>query len=330
VIEDLEIALKNQRILVISPKFFGYETLIVKRLKELGSEVVWLDDRPSNSVYAKLVMRYFPFLYRMQISNYYKKNVNGLFTKILVINTENLSYKNMCYLKEKTKAKKLILYMWDSLKNKNRWFTIVNLFDKCLTFDSDDARKYNFLFRPLFFTSDIDCNESHHIKYDISFIGTGHSDRVEIIERIKQQCNLIKLDYFFYLYLQSPLVYFFYKIIKLKQFKKIKRQYFFYKPLGYNDYIDISESSNVIFDIEHPKQKGLTMRTFEALGKEKKLITTNSNIKKYDFYNDVNICVIDRKSPVIDRQFFEKKYEKLPDQIYYKYSINGWLEDIFL
>jgi len=330
VIEDLEKALKDQRILVISPKFFGYETRIVKRLKELGSDVVWLDDRPSNSVYAKLVMRYFPFLYKKKINDYYKKSIKGLFTQILVINTESLSYKNMCYLKEETKAKKLILYMWDSLKNKNRWLSIINFFDKCLTFDPDDAKKYNLVFRPLFFTSDLNDSKSPHVKYNISFIGTGHSDRVEIIEKIKQQCKILKLDYFFYLYLQSPLVYYLYKVIKLKRFKKIERQYFFYKPLEYNDYIDISESSNVIVDIEHPKQKGLTMRTFEVLGKEKKLITTNSSIKEYDFYNDVNICVIDRKNPVMDTQFFEKKYEKLPEQVYYKYSINGWLEDIFL
>jgi hypothetical protein len=330
VIEDLEKALKDQRILVISPKFFGYETRIVKRLKELGSDVVWLDDRPSNSVYAKLVMRYFPFLYKKKINDYYKNNIHDIFTQILVISAESLSHENICFLRNETKANKIILYVYDSLENKKRLLPIIKYFDKCLTFDPCDVLKYNFIFRPLFFTSDVSCNDSHHVKYDVSFIGTGHSDRVEIIEKIKHQCEIMGRSYFFYLYLQSPLVYYFYKILKLKKFKNIKKCYFHYKPLTYDDYIDISESSNVIIDIEHPKQKGLTMRTIEMLGKEKKLITTNSGIKEYDFYNDVNICVIDRKNPVMDTQFFEKKYEKLPEQVYYKYSINGWLEDVFL
>ena len=329
-IEDLEKVLKDQRILIISPRFFGYETRIVKRLEELGSEVVWLDDRPSNSMHTKLIMRYFPFLYKKVINDYYKKNIHDVFTHVLVISAESLSYENICFLRNETKANRLILYVYDSLENKKRLLPIIKYFDKCFTFDPEDALKYNFIFRPLFFTSDVGCNESLHVKYDISFVGTGHSDRVEIIEKIKHQCEIMGISYFLYLYLQSPLVYYFYKILKLKKFKNIKKRYFNYKPLTYDDYIDISESSNVIIDIEHPRQKGLTMRTIEMLGKEKKLITTNSNIKKYDFYDENNIFIIERNNPVINKKFFENKYEKLPEHLYYKYEINGWLEDIFL
>jgi len=329
-IEDLKRVLKDQRILIISPKFFGYENRIIERLEQFTSKVVWLDDRPSNSILTKLIMRYFPFLYTKYISRYYKKNINDVFTQILVISAESLSYKNICYLKEKTKANKIILYMYDSLKNKKRLLPIFKYFDKCLTFDPDDAIKYNFIFRPLFFTTGFNNKNNISSKYDVSFIGTGHSDRVMIIEKIKLQCEKLGLLYFFYLFLQSPFIYIFYKIFKRKVFKGVRMQDFHYKPLEYNDYMYISEFSKVIIDIEHPNQRGLTMRTIEMLGKEKKLVTTNNNIKKYDFYNDTNIYIIDRNNPIIDEKFFENKYKRLPEQIYYKYSINGWLEDIFL
>jgi hypothetical protein len=330
VIDDLKKNLENQRILIICPKFFGYESRIIKKLEELGSMAVWLDDRPSNSVLIKLIVRYFPFLYKRYINNYYKKNINDFFTQILVISAESLSYENICYLREKTKANKLILYMYDSLKNKKRLLPVIEFFDKCLTFDPDDAKKYNFIFRPLFFTSGLDGNELISGKYNISFIGTGHSDRAMIVEAIKSQCKILGLSYFIYLYLQSPLIYYFYKMLNGKKFKKIQKEYFYYRPLEYNEYVAISECSDVILDIEHPKQKGLTMRTLEMLGKNKKIITTNKNIAEYDFYKSTNICIIDRNNPVINKNFFENKYEKLPARLYYKYSIYGWLEEIFL
>jgi hypothetical protein len=328
-IEDLEKLLKDQRILIICPKFFGYENRIAEKLEELGSMVALIDDRPNNSILMKLIMRYFPFLCRKYLNDYYKKMIDDIYTQILVINAESISYENVCYLKKKTKANRLILYMWDSLENKKKILPVIKFFDKCLTFDLDDAKKWNLIFRPLFFTSGLDNDNFISGKYDVSFIGTGHSDRAIFIEAIKSQCKILGLSYFFYLYFQRPLIYYFYKIFKRKQFKNIKKNYFHYKPIGYEEYINISKNTNVIIDIEHPKQSGLTMRTFEMLGKNKKIITTNNNMKKYDFYRDNNICIIDRNNPVIDIKFFENKYEELPERLYYKYSIYGWLEDIF-
>jgi hypothetical protein len=186
-----------------------------------------------------------------------------------------------------------------------------------------------FFFRPLFFSSGIQKWKKPYDQIDISFIGSGHSDRARIIENIKKQCIELKMSYFFYLYLQSKFIYYFHKITN-KHFRKIKKICFCFKHIDYDEYIKISESSKAIIDIEHPGQKGLTMRTFEVLGKEKKLITTNKNIRTYDFYNASNILVIDRYHPVIDKNFINGDYQPLPANIYYKYSIDGWLEDIFI
>jgi hypothetical protein len=208
-------------------------------------------------------------------------------------------------------------------------FDVIKYFDKVLTFDPDDARRLNIFFRPLFFSSGVQKGEVLNNGIDISFIGTGHSDRARIIEMIKKQCINLQLKYFFYLYLQNRIIYHFFKITN-KYFKQIKKSCFHFEHIDYDDYIKISENSKTIIDIEHPKQKGLTMRTLEVLGKEKKLITTNKNIKNYDFFNTSNILVIDRFNPVIDKNFVNTAYEPLPENIYYKYSIDGWLEDILI
>lgn len=327
-IENLKHLLEGQNILVISPQFFGYENRIIQRLNELGANAVWIDDRPTNSVLGKVIMRYCPILYKNKIRNHYRNNIHKTFNQILVISPESISLSIINLLKEQTKASKMILYMWDTFKNKKRAQPIFQYFDKCLTFDPDDANYYNFIFRPLFFTSFGNDSSENIIKYDLSFIGTGHSDRVKIIEFLKNQCRILNLNYYFYLYLQSPLIFILFKLFK-KNLKNIKKSYFYYNAIPYEEYIKISEETNVILDLEHPKQKGLTIRTFEVLGKEKKIITTNQNIKFYDFFNENNIYILDRFNPILDKNFFSKKYKKISRDLYYKYSIDGLLEDIF-
>ncbi|GHV47410.1 hypothetical protein AGMMS49546_36980 [Spirochaetia bacterium] len=329
-IKDLKKALKNKKILVICPKYFGYEEKIVNRLIELGAIVSYIDERPANSTLGKIFIRLFPFSYRIQIDSYYNKKIKEMMlcNIILVINPECLSLNILYRIKEVTKASKYILYMWDSFLNKKHTKKIIPFFDKILTFDPTDADELNIVFRPLFFPSNNGNKNIQPKDIDISFIGTGHSDRPKILNLLKEQYkNHASKKIFFYLYLQTPLIYYFNKLIN-SNFKKIHKDMFHFLPMPYDEYEQITEASIAVIDIEHPAQKGLTIRTLEMLGKEIKLITTNSNIKRYDFYNESNILIIDRMNPVIDTDFINRNYQPLSADLYYKYSIDGWLEDI--
>ena len=90
----------------------------------------------------------------------------------------------------------------------------------------------------------------------------------------------------------------------------------------------IAESKAVI-DSHHPSQSGLTIRTLETLGAKRKLITTNVNVKQYDFYRESNILVVDRSNPVVTSDFLASEYEEIPLEVYKKYSLDGWLYKIF-
>jgi hypothetical protein len=87
--------------------------------------------------------------------------------------------------------------------------------------------------------------------------------------------------------------------------------------------------SRVILDIQHPAQEGLTMRTIEMIGAGKKLLTTNREVISYDFYDSHNMQYIDRNNPVIDKSFFKTDYRTIDSRIYDKYSIRGWLREVF-
>ena len=53
--------------------------------------------------------------------------------------------------------------------------------------------------------------------------------------------------------------------------------------------MEIFSDSRCILDAPQAGQVGLTIRTIECLGAKRKLVTTNSDIKNYDFYNENNI-----------------------------------------
>ena len=87
--------------------------------------------------------------------------------------------------------------------------------------------------------------------------------------------------------------------------------------------------SNVILDIQHKSQQGLTMRVFEALASKCKLITTNENIKRYDFFNERNVQVINRNDLNLDMEIFESQFYDIPCDIVDKYSLSNWISRIF-
>ena len=71
------------------------------------------------------------------------------------------------------------------------------------------------------------------------------------------------------------------------------------------------------------------MRTIEMLGAKRKLITTNKNIKDYDFYNSSNILIIDRDEVIINKDFFDVDFQNLNSEVAQKHSLNQWIKKIF-
>ena len=119
----------------------------------------------------------------------------------------------------------------------------------------------------------------------------------------------------------------YYKITK-KEFKNTVKNNFTFNKIDSSEIAEIINQTRTVLDIQHPKQTGLTMRTIEMLGMNKKLITTNADIKEYDFYNPNNILVIDRKNIVNYRGILSTPYQKVSEEIYEKYSLKNWIYDV--
>lgn len=325
----------NRKILFFAPKFFNYEIEIKKKLEQLGAQVDFYDERMNPTNLDKVIIRLKKDLLKIRIKKYYseiiEKSKKNNYDYILFISPETITKELLEKFRESQKNSKFILYMWDSIKNKKNVQEIVDCFDSHFSFDKSDCEVDNrFRFRPLFYLDEYSklAAKSYDKKYDISFIGTVHSDRYEVIKLIKKQAISNGLNINFFVYFPSKAMYLVKKLFD-RSYKNTEIKDFNFESISKEKVLDIISNSKVILDIQHPKQVGLTMRTIEMLGMKKKLITTNKNIEKYDFYNFNNINIIDRNNPVLDLDFIRNEYKEIDTDIYTKYSIENWLGEIF-
>ena len=331
----VEEVLENKNILFFSVQTFNLEKEIVGKLEELGANVHYYDERPANNNFTKGIIRLKRSLVQSKINIYYNE---------ILLETTSKDYDFLFVNKGEVipeffleKFKKLhpecqfIFYTWDSFSNNKHALSILKYFDKKFTFDSDDAIIYGLDFRPLFyldFYKKIEPISNLTVTNDLLFLGTAHSDRYKISASIADWCDRNLLKSYCYYYMPGKWVYFYKKIFD-KTFKDFDYKKLSFESLKADDLFKLYQSSMVILDINHPGQKGLTMRTFETIGAKRKMITTNLEVKKYSFYNPNNILVVDRENIELSKEFFESEYQDVDEDLYEKMSLRGWISCLF-
>ncbi len=327
--------LKGKSVLLIAAQLFGYEKEIHSELESQGAEVTYYDQRPANDFLTKVFIRLNLKLFiQKKIDNYYTKITEETITReydyIFLVSPEAINIQTLQKIKDQNMKAKVFIYMWDSIKNKKQALSLLPLSDKFFTFDSTDIQinnKINFL--PLFYVSDYaKIRVQKDFLYDLAFIGTVHSDRYKIVKDIESFARKNNLSIYLYFYSPSRLLFWIKKIFH-KDFRFIPEKDISYKALNKKDIIEIIQKTKVVIDIEHPSQNGLTMRSIEMLGAKRKLITTNSNIENYDFYDASNIQVITRHNIALDKDFFNSSFKEVDVKIYENYSLKEWISHIF-
>ena len=320
---------KSKRILLVAPHYFNYDVVIKEYLEDKGFLVDLINDRPYDSNFFKAIIRLnrsiinsFLFLhYQNQIL---KKNVK-IYDLIFVIQGEGLIPKLLKWLRLKYIGTPMVCYLWDSIMNKPMLIENFPYFDRVITFDSDDAKRLHLEFVPLFFSPEFDIlkKETRINKYDLCFIGSFHTDRAKLIQNLKKQAPDLKL--FTYFYSPSRIIFyarqFFQKDILLKKLHDLH-----FRKLSHSQIMSFIKKSKVVLDIHNANQSGLTMRTIEALALQKKIATTNANIKNYDFYLPENICILDRNKLSIPNAFIKKPFKPLHKNIIKRYNLETFYQ----
>lgn len=327
--------LQGKRILFFSANAFGIPENIVAFMQKMGATVDYFDERPANTFLVKALIRINRNLLARRIDRYYHRIIDKIsryqYDYIFFIKGESISRRNLQELRSMYPYAKFIIYHWDSIANNRNALNLLPLFDKAYSFDKADCSQLDIKFLPLFYLPDYKTIPSGPVSYDydLLFVGTTHSDRYRFIHSIVDQIRRLGGRCFIYFFFQNKIL--FYKMkLQDKSMRQMSIKEVYFEAIGKEKLLELYARSRIIVDAQHPKQTGLTMRCIEALGAKRKLITTNQEIKKYDFYHPDNILIVDRVSPVIPKVFFESPYVKIPDDIYIKYSLDVWIKTIFM
>lgn len=326
--------MSKKRILYIGTPIFNYHEKIIAEFEAQGYSVDFFNDRPSENSFVKGIIKIRKNLMNSLIQNYFNKILEKIkdneYVLIFIVNCKVFTPLMIQQLRDKQKSARLVLYMWDSLTLYPNSERLIPIFDKVYSFDSEDCEKIEKLtFMPLFYCRDYEKlgqENIEEIEYDIVSICTAHPNRYKIIHELFSRLESNGIRIFSYMYL-NKLQYVYNKLF-VPEFKSAKSSEFRFVPLSYEETIDILKKSNTVFDIQHNSQSGLTLRTIETFGAKRKLITSNTNIRKYDFYNENNIFVMNENIVSEIDQFIKHDYEPINDDTYKKYSLHNWIDAI--
>ena len=323
--------LRGKSVLLLAPRFFGIDKKIGAELRGLSRRYFRLYDRPLDGFLGSLFLRLFPlkgpyFFDIYYIYHFFRLSRLAELDVILVINGQTLSPRGCRWLRRLYPNARMILYMWDSLSNRPNGGQIAQFFDACFSFERHHNATDSFRFRPLFGLSHVESNstQSDHFAF---FLGSIHSDRFVVLQRLSKLFKDKEIDHLFYCFLKSKALFFWGRYIS-RSLKNARLKDFELHPIPNDLGEKYFNKASIILDIENVKQTGLTIRVFDVIFSSKKLITTNSDISNYDFYSESNILIVDRKSPQIPNDFLVAPLQDYSQELKFKYSLVGWLQDI--
>jgi hypothetical protein len=320
-------------ILLFGPEYFGYTTIIKSSLERLGHKTVVYDERHSNSTIDKVLIRLGFAGFMRAVSKYYdeiiRETARTSFDIILFLNPETIPVGKLKRLREQQNQAIFVIYLWDSLRNKRRTLELAEHFDYCFSFDPVDCDLHpRFKHHPLFFSKSPPLVPKEG-SIDFVFIGTLHSDRFRVAERLVEQLRTSGRTAFIFMYVPSRLV-FIREVFRCPQILTSRLIRYSFIPMERAEVERLFEEAKCILDVQHTQQSGLTVRTLESLGARKKIATTNRHIAKYSFFDSENILIIDRNNPLIPEDFFDGSFSNARSQEIDRYFIDNWVRDVVL
>lgn len=324
-------SLINKNILLIMPKFFGYERIIVSRMSLLGAKVTCIyEDMDEINYFYRFVNAYAHQYMSKLMDRYFFENINSIANRldyVVLIRGEFLNPIVLETLKERTSSHcKYCMYQWDSVKNNSNSLRIKDYFDYISTFDPEDAKEYGWKYRPLFYIPELVKEKKQDI--DVLYMCSLHSKRIDVLNKLKTICNEKKIELYKKVYSKKLIFYKRKYLDKREGYISADNKDISSKKMDVTETYKLYNRSRIVVDYTHPGQNGFTMRTIEALGCKKKLVTNNKKIKDADFYDSNNIYVYEGENIEIPEKFIDSIYHVPLEKIYKQYSIDSWLESI--
>ena len=215
-------------------------------------------------------------------------------------------------------------YHWDGMNRFSEIEERIELFDSFYVFEKDDYIQYSNKYSNIHLTTNFFFENTNkpdaNFIYDIFYVGSYVNNRY--FELIEIYDKLTSFEYNVNFMLYSPNIEITDKLPKsnINLFKT---------PINYQQIQNLSRSSKVVLDLVikgHDSHKGLSLRFFEALQNNNKIITDNLEVLKYDFYHPNNIFIIGHDNWEDCPNFIKKEHFHVPSDIIKKYKFINWFE----
>ncbi len=157
-------------------------------------------------------------------------------------------------------------------------------FDYIFTFDFNDAQKYGYICYPVPY-SVLPDKKIYDIKYDLYYVGSNNGRLAQMLD-IYSYITFHKVE---------PL----YRINKVKRSQqKFKDKIIYNKTCLYDVVVEEVKQSNCILEIIRSGQSGATLRYYEAVCYNKKLLTNNKNVVNLPFYDSRYMKVFEKPEDI--------------------------------
>jgi len=320
---SLLMKLKNKKILFVGVKFYHFNDEIITKLRQYGGDVLFFHERNVSIKYGlakNICPKYVNQIQDNHYLNILKKVEGREFDYLFVIR----GYKLEPWFVEKIKSYsphiRTILYQWDSIYNwESDYRYLIPHFDHVKTFDYRDSLDLGLEFVPTFHSDEFATLKEQESVYELFYSGVYSYPRYEFLKRIISYANTHNIRLKTHLAISFKFF--------LKEWlmgRKLKSNLISFKKMNKEEYLKLFNESNIIVDYTNEMQTGVTMRTLDAFGGGKKILTSNEYIKKEPGYNSNQVQIFNPLDFTIDKEFLAHK--SFPKQ---NYSIERWLDRIF-
>lgn len=319
---------EGKTIILGAPTDYQFSDTIERELIYQGFEVVNISYSPTNFKYKHIFERLKSFVHKNFLGQkdykvYLKsKRIEGQILKqlkqvtvadyALLIRPDQ--YSHLVLDKIRSKAVHMVGYQWDGLSRFPNVLNCMEFFDRFFVFDPKDMTDENLLPLTNFYTNSFRISYDPSMESDACYIGTYMRDRIGQVEEIICTLRDYGLNVRTHLYCGRKKG----KVISSGLPLEERR-------LSYAENLVVSAHSKIIIDVHHGGHQGLSFRVFEALGFGRKLITTNQEIKRYDFYHPNNILVWGNHTEEELRSFLAASVVAPLPHIREKYSFSNWI-----
>ena len=246
-------------------------------------------------------------------------------------------------LKTRNPNLKSVNYLFDTTTGVYEFHHNFPFFDKIYSFDKKEVSMYGLSHLPIYWVED-----DEYVSQDIDLFGLGryNNSRYDLFKTLHHIIKGKNYNVFLKLNMDKISNMSFYRI---KYAVRTLFKIVYDRPSPEAFVSDFCTTENVspshfrnlicrskcVVDTSAPHQDGLTARFMWALGLERKIITTNEDVKSYSFYSPRQIFVVKNSSEVIQKKeeilsFIQESFKMSPEikiEVE-KYRLDNWIRRI--